>query len=70
VFSGLALDRIFREVNAPQWVRAASLLWGLGICYSTLSTRQHVFIDVVAGALLALIVYAAYLRSQRVTSVP
>jgi membrane-associated phospholipid phosphatase len=70
VFSGLALNRILREVNAPKWVRVGSLFWAVGICYSTLSTRQHVFLDVVAGALLAAIVYAVYLRSQRATPVP
>ena len=46
--------------DAPQrWLwRGFLWLWTLAILYSTVSTRQHVFIDIAAGAALALIAYS------------
>lgn len=37
----------------PGWYRGASLLMAVGVCISTLTTRQHVCIDVAAGILLS-----------------
>lgn len=37
----------------PKWYRAASLFITVSICISTLTTKQHVLIDVIAGVLLA-----------------
>lgn len=37
----------------PRWYQAASFLITAGICISTLTTKQHVLIDVIAGVLLA-----------------
>ncbi|MEY2689018.1 MAG: hypothetical protein RL375_3216 [Pseudomonadota bacterium] len=53
LYSAWWLARVLREVSAPHGVRVFNWGWGLAIVYSTLSTRQHVLLDVLAGALLA-----------------
>ena len=62
VFSGIWLDRLMRRAAAPHWLRGASMLWGLGILYSTLATRQHVAVDVVAGIALGWAAAQLHLR--------
>lgn len=52
VFSALWLASLLLEIGAPRWLWLANWCWCVGIVYSTLAVRQHVFIDVVAGALL------------------
>jgi len=52
VFAAAGLARELRAVGAPGWVRALNGLWCAGIVYSTIATRQHVVLDVLAGALL------------------
>lgn len=37
----------------PQWYKAVSFIIAAGICVSTLTTRQHVLIDVIAGVVLS-----------------
>lgn len=37
----------------PEWYRAVSVLIALSICVSTLTTKQHVIVDVIAGVALA-----------------
>lgn len=37
----------------PKWYKAASFLMTAGICISTLTTRQHVLADVIAGVALS-----------------
>lgn len=39
--------------KAPKWYKTASFLIAVGICVSTLTTRQHVLIDVIAGVALS-----------------
>jgi membrane-associated phospholipid phosphatase len=41
-----------RAVPVGRWRRIA-VLWAAAICLSTLTTRQHVFVDVVGGLALA-----------------
>ncbi|EOT22255.1 hypothetical protein C805_03575 [Eubacterium sp. 14-2] len=38
-----------RNEKIPKWYRLASLLMALSVCISTLTTKQHVLIDVAAG---------------------
>ncbi len=54
VFSALWLDRIARSIAAPRWLRAASALFCLAILWSTIATRQHVVLDVLAGLITGL----------------
>lgn len=48
------MHRQLAELGAGAWVRVANLLWCIGIVYSTLATKQHVSLDVAAGAVLGL----------------
>lgn len=59
VFSGIWLHHLLRRFGAPPWILIFNWAWCIGIVYSTLATRQHVALDVLAG--LALGVLAAYL---------
>lgn len=52
VFTAEALDRLLRELGSRHAWRALNLLWAFAIVYSTLATKQHVVLDVVAGAAL------------------
>ena len=56
LFSAIWIDVQLRESGVPPGYRYASALWFAAIAYSTLAIRQHVVIDVVAGALVGLIV--------------
>ena len=53
VFSGAWMGRLLRLMGAGWVMRALNVLWCLGIVFSTMATRQHVFLDVAAGAALA-----------------
>ncbi len=59
VFSGIWLHYVLRRFGAPLWILSFNWLWCIGIIYSTLATRQHVAVDVLAGLVLG--VPAAYL---------
>jgi membrane-associated phospholipid phosphatase len=62
VFTAVWLGRLLREMGAGRLVRALNWLWCLGILYSTMAIRQHVALDVLAGAALGAIVAALHLR--------
>ena len=55
--SALASYRVHRGVGV------AAVLWASLVGVSTLFTKQHYFVDVVAGALMAYMAYALFLRS-------
>ena len=55
VFTAVWLGRIVDIVNAPSAMRWLSWLHCLAILWSTIATRQHVVLDVVAGAVVGLI---------------
>lgn len=60
VFTAAWIGRLLRQIRAGRLVHLLNLLWCTSILYSTLATRQHVALDVLAGALLGgLIVWAA-----------
>ena len=59
VFSAMWLNRVLLEVSAPRSLRIFNWIWCVGIVYSTLATKQHVAVDMVAGALLGML--AGYL---------
>lgn len=59
VFSGIWLHHLLRRFGAPPWILIFNSTWCIGIVYSTLATRQHVVVDVLAGLVLG--VLGAYL---------
>jgi len=52
VFSGIWLNHLLRRFGAPLWILVFNGVWCIGIIYSTLATRQHVAMDVLAGLVL------------------
>jgi len=62
VFTAIWLGRLLRQMSAGQTVRAVNWVWCLGILYSTVALRQHVALDVLAGAALGAIVAMLHLR--------
>ena len=69
VFSGMWLNQILTEVNAPRPLRILNWIWCIGIAYSTLAIKQHVALDMIAGAALgmgaALLSLQLLMRSRR-----
>lgn len=63
-FTAFWVRRLLLATGAPRWVHTANWLWVAAIAYSTVAVRQHVALDVAAGALLALPFVAASLRWQ------
>ncbi|MEO6568040.1 MAG: phosphatase PAP2 family protein [Opitutaceae bacterium] len=62
VFSAMWLHRLLRVMRDPGIFRALSWLWGMGIVYSTMATKQHVAVDVFAGTALGFAAAALGLR--------
>lgn len=58
------MHRQLEELGAGPVVRLANLLWCIGIVYSTLATKQHVSLDVLAGTILGLIAVVLSLPRQ------
>lgn len=67
VLTAIWFEHLLRKMGAGRGVRAGNWLWCTAIVYSTLATRQHVALDVVAGAALGAIVAGLHLRSLRDT---
>jgi membrane-associated phospholipid phosphatase len=62
VFTAIWLERLLRQMGAGRPIRWLNWLWCLGILYSTIAIRQHVFLDILAGAALGVTVAGAHLR--------
>lgn len=52
LFSAAWIDQILKASAAPLTLRGINLAWVLAIVWSTVAIRQHVVLDVLAGALL------------------
>jgi membrane-associated phospholipid phosphatase len=52
IFTAIWIEHILRHAGAPMLLRLANALWFAAIAWSTLAIRQHVVLDVLAGALL------------------
>jgi len=65
VFSGIWLHHLLRRFDAPLWILAFNMAWCLAIIYSTLATRQHVALDVLAGVTLGVLAGVLSLRYHR-----
>lgn len=63
VFSAAWVQRLAQRIGAPAWLRVLNLVWLLLIVYSTMAIKQHVVLDVLAGALLGGFFAWASLRS-------
>ena len=55
VFAAIWLDRLVRAIGLPLVARWLIWLHCLAILWSTLATRQHVVLDVLAGSLVGLV---------------
>lgn len=64
VFSGIWLHYLLSRFGAPVWISGLNALWGAGIIYSTLATRQHVAVDVLGGLALGGLVAYISLRKR------
>ena len=69
VFSGIWLHHLLRRFGTSAWLLAFNWLWCIGIVYSTLATRQHVAVDVMAGLVLGVLAATLSLRYRVVTDV-
>lgn len=54
VFSAMGIRRVLAAAGAPWALHVVNLVWLLLIVWSTVAIRQHVVLDVVAGAALGL----------------
>ncbi|HEX3729616.1 MAG TPA: phosphatase PAP2 family protein, partial [Opitutaceae bacterium] len=52
LFSAIWLHRILRRVGAPHPLKLLNGLWCAGILYSAMALKQHVAVDILAGAAL------------------
>jgi membrane-associated phospholipid phosphatase len=68
VFTAVVLHGQLTAIHAPRVLLACNVLWCLGIVYSAVATRQHLALDVVAGAVLAGAVSIAYVAAGRIRS--
>ena len=54
IFTAIWLEHLLRNARAPGGLRLFNIAWFLAIAWSTLAIKQHVVLDVVAGALLGI----------------
>jgi membrane-associated phospholipid phosphatase len=52
IFTAVRIGDVLRSIRAPLPMRLLNVAWFLVIVYSTLAIKQHVVLDVIAGALL------------------
>jgi membrane-associated phospholipid phosphatase len=62
VFTTILLGRLLRRMGAGHGMCAFNWLWCLGILYSTVAIRQHVVLDVLAGAGLGTVIAIMHWR--------
>ncbi len=70
VFAALWLNRLFVHIQTPPALRWISLLLCIAIAWSTVASRQHVTLDVLAGAAVGLVFALGSLRATRSKSTP
>jgi membrane-associated phospholipid phosphatase len=54
IFTALWLHRLLRELGVGGFIRVLNWCWCAGILYSTVATKQHVVLDVIAGVALGI----------------
>lgn len=65
IFTAFWIEHVFKGAGVPMVLRLANAAWFLAIAYSTLATRQHVFLDALGGTLLGSVFAWASLRWRR-----
>lgn len=71
VLTGIWLAWLLRRVGAPRWPHVINVVWCLLIVWSTVAIRQHVMLDVAAGAALGgVIALATLLVWQTIRRLP
>jgi len=68
VFTAFVVHSHLTAIRAARALRVCNVLWCLGILYSTMATRQHVALDVIAGSVLAVPASILYARAGRIRS--
>jgi membrane-associated phospholipid phosphatase len=56
VFTGIWLHHLMGQFQMSSLAQWGSALWCVGIAYSTLATKQHVAVDLLAGAALGALI--------------
>jgi membrane-associated phospholipid phosphatase len=70
VYSSLWLYWMLAEIRLGWCPQAIQVAWGLAIVYSTMATKQHVSLDVLAGMVLgAVFAFGARWRDRKLQSV-
>jgi len=54
IFTAIRLEDVLRRAGAPRSLQMINRVWFLAIAFSTVAIKQHVVLDVVAGALLGI----------------
>jgi membrane-associated phospholipid phosphatase len=62
VFSAMGIGRLLCQLGDRGLIRGLNWCWCLCILYSTLATRQHMAIDLIAGTVLGAVWARLYLR--------
>jgi membrane-associated phospholipid phosphatase len=62
IFTAVRIDQLLRTLRTPLQLRLLNAAWVTLIAYSTLAIKQHVALDVVAGAVLGLVFARMSLR--------
>ncbi len=71
VFSAIWLAHFLKVMRASTLVRSLNWIWCFGIAYSTMATKQHVFVDVLGGtALGALAAWLSVVWFRRCDDLP
>ncbi|MBI4999053.1 MAG: phosphatase PAP2 family protein [Rhodocyclales bacterium] len=68
-FSAVWLDRLLADIGAGWRMRTSNWTWFAAIVWSTMATKQHLALDVLAGLLLAAAFALPSLRFRPVESV-
>jgi membrane-associated phospholipid phosphatase len=62
IFTAMRIGEVLRAIRAPRLMRVLNVAWFAVIVYSTLAIKQHVVLDVLAGALLGAVFALMSLR--------
>ena len=57
IYTAAFLNKQLHSLNAPKSLCVANYVWAALIVYSTIATRQHVFLDAIAGMALGTLAF-------------